>query len=142
MATADKVKIILIQKLIDFISSKSTRDASITIRPSFPLLVRIRPKQITKKTVVRNLSRPLNLSNLIQILQLRRQPSVHTQNLVVNECCHGQRVEAIGEDLPETYVESTLALVVESVDSVDLSVLVVASQEINLGRVTDLVSEE
>ena len=142
MATADEVEIILIQELSDNISSKRTRDTSIAITPSFMLLIRIRPKQITKKTVVRNLSRPLNLPNLLQILQLRRQPPVHTQDLVVDEGGNGQTVEAVGEYLPQPDVEPPFAFVVEAVYPVDLRVLVVASQEEDLGRVADFVSQE
>jgi hypothetical protein len=67
---------------------------------------------------------------------------VHTQDLIINKSSHRQTVEAVGEYLPKPHVESPFALVVETVDPVDLRVFVVASQEEYLGRVSDFVSQE
>lgn len=64
---------------------------------------------------------------------------MHAQDLVVDEGCHGQTVEAISEDLPESDAEPALALIVESIDSVDGSAFMVPSQEEEVIGVLDLV---
>jgi len=52
---------------------------------------------------------------------------VHAEDLLVDEGGDGQAVEAVGEGLPNSNVVSALALVVETVNSVDRGALVVAS---------------
>ena len=52
---------------------------------------------------------------------------MHCENLLVDDCCNGQAVEAVGERLPELDVVSSLALIIEPVDSVDGRAFVVAA---------------
>lgn len=44
---------------------------------------------------------------------------MHGEDLLVNDGSNGQAVEAVGESLPKLDVVSSLALVVETVDTVD-----------------------
>lgn len=50
------------------------------------------------------------------------------EDLLVNNSGDGQAVEAVGERLPQFDVESSLALVIEAVNSVYARALVVASE--------------
>jgi hypothetical protein len=67
---------------------------------------------------------------------------VHSEDLLVNDGCNGQAVEAVGECLPQLDVVATLALVVEAIDAVDGRALVVAAQDEEVLGKLDLVREE
>jgi hypothetical protein len=67
---------------------------------------------------------------------------VHCEDLLVDDCCNGQAVEAVGECLPELDIVSSLAFVVEAVDTVDGGAFVVAAQDEEIFGVLDLVCEE
>jgi len=67
---------------------------------------------------------------------------VHAQDFLVNEGSNGEAVEAVSEGFPEFDVVSSLALVVEAVNTVDGGALVVSSEEEEVLRVLDLVGQE
>jgi hypothetical protein len=67
---------------------------------------------------------------------------VHCEDLLVDDCCNGQAIEAVRERLPELDVVSSLALIVEPIDSVDGRAFVVAAEDEEVFRVFDLVCEE
>jgi hypothetical protein len=67
---------------------------------------------------------------------------VHGENLLINDGGNGETVEAVGECLPELDVVTALALIVETVDTVDRGALVVATQNEEVFGVLDLVSEQ
>lgn len=52
---------------------------------------------------------------------------MHSEDLLVDDSCDGEAVEAVGECFPKLDIVSALALVVEAVDTVNGSALVVAS---------------
>jgi hypothetical protein len=64
---------------------------------------------------------------------------VHCENLLVNDCCNRQAVEAISERLPQLDVVPSLAFVVEAIDAVDRGAFVVAAQDEEVFRIFDLV---
>jgi len=67
---------------------------------------------------------------------------MHAEDLVVYRGSNGETVEALSENFPEFYRIPSLALVVEAVDAVDGGALVVASEEEEVLRVLNFVSEE
>lgn len=67
---------------------------------------------------------------------------MHCEDLLIDDSCNWQAVEAVGECLPELNVVSALALIIEAVDAVDGSTLVVASEDEEVFGVFDLVCEE
>lgn len=67
---------------------------------------------------------------------------MHAQDFLVNNCGNRETVEAISESLPQLDVIASLALIVESIDSVDGSTLVVASEKEEVLRILNLVSQE
>lgn len=115
MTTAYEIKVILLQKLSNYISSESTGDSSVTVRPPFDLRIRIRPKKIAEKTVIRDFGRPSNIVYLIQLLQLRRQPSMHTKYLPINKYSYRQTVEAICEYSPKPNVKPSFTLIIKPI---------------------------
>lgn len=67
---------------------------------------------------------------------------MHGKDLLVNDGGNGEAVEAVGESLPELDVVSALALIVETVDTVDRGTLVVSTQNEEVLGVLDLVCKE
>lgn len=64
---------------------------------------------------------------------------MHCEDLLVNDCCNGQAVEAVSECLPQLDVIPSFALIVESVDAVDGGAFVVAAQNEEVFGILDLV---
>jgi len=81
-------------------------------------------------------------ANLLHRVQIGAQTSVHGENLLINDGGNGEAVEAVGEGLPQLDVVSSLALVVEAIDTVDGGALVVSTQNEEVLRVLDLVGEK
>jgi len=67
---------------------------------------------------------------------------MHAKDFLINEGSNREAVEAVGESLPELNVISSLALIVEAVDSVDGGALVVSSEDEEVLWVFDLVGEQ
>ena len=67
---------------------------------------------------------------------------MHAENLLIDESSDWKSVEDITENLPESDGVPPLALIVETVDTVDLGTLVVASEEEEVLWILDLVAQE
>lgn len=78
-------------------------------------------------------------SNVVESIDAGRQTSVEAEYLVVNQSSERKIVEKISEELPDVGVAVfAQALIVEAVDLCDLARLVVASQDSDALRVSDL----
>lgn len=67
---------------------------------------------------------------------------MHGEDLLVDNGGNRQAVEAIGEGLPELDVVAALALIVESVDTVDRGAFVVTAENEEVFGVFDLVRKQ
>ena len=67
---------------------------------------------------------------------------MHAQDFVIDDCSYWQTVEAFSEQLPETDTEAALALVIESINSVDRCAFMVPSEKKKVIRKLDLVSKQ
>ena len=66
---------------------------------------------------------------------------MHCENLLVNDGCNWETIEAVREGLPQLDIVPALAFVVEPVDSIDGGALVVATQDEEVLRILDLVCQ-
>lgn len=66
---------------------------------------------------------------------------MHCENLFVNDGCDRQAVETIRKGLPQFDIVSSLALIVEAVDTVYGGAFVVAAQDEEIFWVFDLVGK-
>ena len=64
MGPTDEVNVIFLEELLDDGLSKSVRDSSVVLAPAGLALLRIRPKQVAKKTILGHLSRSCDLLKL------------------------------------------------------------------------------
>ncbi len=67
---------------------------------------------------------------------------MHTKDFVIDDCSHWQTIEAFSEYLPETDTKAALALIIESIDSVNRCTFMVSSKEKKVIRVLDFVSKQ
>lgn len=80
--------------------------------------------------------------DLLHGVEVGAETAVHGEDLLINDGSNGQAVEAVGKRLPQLDVISSLALVVESVDAVNRSALVVTTKDKEVLRVLDLVRQQ
>ena len=55
-------------------------------------------------TCFRNLDRSIDVVDLVELVELWAEPSMHTQNLIIDNRCDWEAVEAVGERLPDPLV--------------------------------------
>jgi hypothetical protein len=67
---------------------------------------------------------------------------MHGEDLLIDDSCNWQAIEAIGEGLPQLDVVSSLALIVEPVNPVDGGTLVVSAEDEEIFRIFDLVGQQ
>jgi hypothetical protein len=67
---------------------------------------------------------------------------MHTEDLVIDQRSDRETVETISESFPEFYIISTFAFVIETVNSVNRSTFVISSQQKEVLRVLNFVSEQ
>ena len=79
---------------------------------------------------------------MIQVLEFGAQTAVHAEDLLIDQSCNGQTIEDITENSPESDRISAFALVIEAIDTVDLSTFVVAAQQEKVLGVLDFVAQE
>ena len=106
-------------KLFYNIRSEKVTDTSIVVGPPLDFIVGIRPKQVTQESGVRHFLRSELLVNNVQVIQVWTQPSVHSQNSVVDDCSNWEHVKAKSKFLPQLDVISSFALVVKPIHSID-----------------------
>lgn len=67
---------------------------------------------------------------------------MHAENLVVNECSDGHAIEDVLEFFPDADAVAALAFVVEPVDPVNLTTLVITAQEEKILLVLQFVCKQ
>lgn len=67
---------------------------------------------------------------------------MHCKDLLVNDCCNGQAVEAVGECLPQLNVVSPLALIIKPVYAIDRRTFMVPPENEKVLGIFDLVCEQ
>lgn len=139
MGSANQIHVVFVEEFGDYFGSECKADSSIVLAPSHCVLVRVRPKEITKKTLVRNICRSHDTANLFHTLEIGTESTVTAKDLLVNNGSNGQAVETIGKRLPQFNVVAPLALVVEAVDAVNRCALVIAAEQEKVFRILDLV---
>lgn len=93
-------------------------------------IVRIRPKQVTHRSIVGHFLESLEGPNVVQGLDARRKPSVQTEELILNHSCRGKKVKELSKAFPDIRVTILpAAFIIETIDLSDLPCLVVASQD-------------
>jgi len=106
-------------------------------------VIRVRPQQVTHGSLVRHFLDPVEGPDIVQRVDRRGQAAVQAEYLVIDEGSEREVVEEVGKVLPDVGIAVLAeALVVEAVDLRDLTRLVVAAQDGDPLRVSDLEGDE
>ena len=142
MRSANKIYIVFLKELLDDSLAKCVRDTAVVLSPARLSFLWIGPKQVAEEAIFGHFCWPCDLLELGHGDELGAQTAVHADNFVVDEGGNRHAVEAILELLPDADGVATLAFVVETIDTIDLTALVVASQEEEVLLKLDFVCEE
>jgi hypothetical protein len=133
---------VAVQKFGYNVGSERETYTAVILAPALNILVRIRPKQIAKKTSIWDIGRTHDSADLLHVLQIGRQATVTAEDLLINERSNRQTVETVSEGLPELDRESALALVIEAIDAIDTSALVISAKQEEVLRILDFVRQQ
>jgi len=142
VSSADEIEVVAVQEFGHHVSPVGETHPAIILAPSVNIFVGVGPEEITEKTCVGNVGGPHYATNLLHRLKIGTETAVAAENLLVDDGCNGETVEAVGERLPELDVVPPLAFVVESVYPVDAGALVVSAEQEEILGILDLVSEK
>mmetsp|Transcript_47027 Transcript_47027/g.132279 ORF Transcript_47027/g.132279 Transcript_47027/m.132279 type:complete len:268 (-) Transcript_47027:27-830(-) len=118
----------LLKELLHDVGAKDVRHATVVLRPTANVLVRIRPEEVADEPCVRHVGRAHQAPDLLEVGYLWGEASVHANDLLVDEAADWQAIEHVAELLPELDIVSSLTLVVESVYPCDGGALVVSTE--------------
>mmetsp|Transcript_6899 Transcript_6899/g.22622 ORF Transcript_6899/g.22622 Transcript_6899/m.22622 type:complete len:268 (-) Transcript_6899:35-838(-) len=142
MSSHDEVKVVLLQKFAHDVGAKRVRDAAVVLGPPHDVRLRVRPEQIAQQARVGHVCGPHDALDLLWLLQVGRQTSMYAKDLLVDNGREGQQIKHLLELLPNLYIQTPLAFIIEAIDAVDRRALVVATQKEEIFRVLDFVGEK
>lgn len=97
MSSADEFETVDLHELVRHASTKQPTRASRTHLPTTNIILRITPHEIAEGAIVGDLNVAVNHSNLIQSANIRREATMDTKNLVVDELdCRRMEVKGVG----------------------------------------------
>lgn len=128
MRSADQIYVVLHSELAHDVLSESEGNTAIVVAKLFDPALRIGPEQVAEETGVWHVRWPDYILDLVQVFQLGRETSVHTEDLLVDNRRHWQTVKNVRECFPEFDGITTLAFIIETIDAINLSALVIAPQ--------------
>jgi len=140
---------VLVQEFVDNIGAEGERYTSVVFCPAGNVLFRIGPKQIAEEARVGDVRRSVDSPDLLHVLKIGRKTAVAAEDLVIDDRSDRKTVEAIWKkifnkkcfknstckSLPDFYRETSLALVIKAVNSIDTCALVVSSQQEEVLRI-------
>lgn len=138
----DQIDVVSSEELGDHVGPKNVRNSPVVFLPAVHGGVGVRPEQVAHQAGFRDFAGADNLVDLVEPAELGAEPSVHAENLFVDDGSDGEAVEEVPEGFPELDAEPAPALVVKTVDAVHDVRLVVASEEEEIEGIFDFVSQE
>jgi hypothetical protein len=142
MSSAYQINIMFLVKGGNNLLTKSEADSSVIFTPTLNILIGIWPKEIAEKTCIWHICGSHNSLDLFETAKFWAKSSMHAKNFLVNDSCNWETVETISKCFPELDVVASLALIIESIDSVDGCALVVSSEEEEIFWILDLIGQE
>ena len=107
-----------------------------------PRMAEVWPHSLRKARLVTYICWAHDATYLLHGIQIWTQPTMHGEDLLIDDSCDWETVEAVRKRLPQLDVVSSFAFIVEAVDSVDGGTLVVPTQDEEVFWVFDLVCQK
>ena len=137
MSSSNQIEAVDLTEVVCDFRSKDPAGSSSIDGPIFNIFG-IWPHQVTERSFMRDLYFSINGSNLIDRFDFRTETSVDAEDFVVDDCSKRKIVKNFSAILPGIGVSILLVdLIIETVDSSDLSGFVVPSQESDSVRMLD-----
>ena len=128
MRPYDQGQIVEHVEVVDHLMAEDPASASGVPTPSLDVL-RVRPHQIGQRTLIGNLLLAIQQAHLVDSRQVRRQSSVHTQDVPVDNGSEGQEVKGLIKIFPAVGVAVLLVdLIEEAIHHGDVPALMVATE--------------
>lgn len=86
-------------KLLDGIATEEIACSTSRNRPALDHFG-IRPQQVTHSALLRDFSKSVDLLQIVDLLDIGRQSTVHAEDLIIHNGSNGKVVEDIGERSP------------------------------------------
>ena len=83
MRATNQINLVLLAELLDDGLAEDVGDAALVVGPC-RYIIGISPEQVAQKSLIGRVLRLLNIINLGQMVQIRRETAVHAQNTLVN----------------------------------------------------------
>jgi len=141
VSSTNEVEVVLLQEFGHDIPPESVAYTPIVVPPARYVLLWIGPQQIAHQALVWYICGSWYPSYLIHIAQIWRQATMHTENLLIDDCRNWHAVETISECLPKANIVASFAFVVKTIDSIDARTLVVSTQDEEIFWILDFVRE-
>mmetsp|Transcript_67669 Transcript_67669/g.167193 ORF Transcript_67669/g.167193 Transcript_67669/m.167193 type:complete len:310 (-) Transcript_67669:34-963(-) len=142
MRADDEVEVVLAVELLHDVCAEGEGHPPVALRPAPYVGVRVSPEDVTQEARVRHVSRPEDPAYLLHRVEVRAQPAVDAEDLVVHDRRDRQAVEHHIEGLPELERVPPLAFVIKPIDPVDGGALVVPTDHEKVFRVLNLVRQQ
>jgi hypothetical protein len=144
MSSADGLEAVTVQKLFSDVFAPAVASPSWgRTEAALTFFGRVGPHQIAQGSVVRDVLNAIDLSDLIEGIKFWGESSVQAEKLIFDFRCDWKTLKEVCEHFPNEVVPVFLeAFIIEPVKFVDLTVLVVASEEGDAGGVLDFEQED
>ena len=142
MCSADQVELMSSVELFDDVLAKYVTYSSIVVCPTLDVNLGVGPKQITHEALIWDVLGSILFVDHLKISQIWGESTMHTEDSIVNDSGYWENVEDCSKFLIDLNVISSLALVVESIHTVDGLTFMVSSQKVDRFREFDLVGQE
>ena len=111
MGAADQIYIVVLEEVRHHVSAEDEAHSSLVFRPARHALLRVGPQQVAEQALVGHLQRPDQLEYLFKVVELRTDPAVHAEYLLVDDGANGHHIEYIREGLPQLDVVLALTCI-------------------------------
>ena len=141
MSPADQRDVISAIELFDSVFSEKIPSASGADEPALNLIW-VWPHQVAHGSNVGNFLFSVKWPDVIDVLNVGRESTMHTENFIINNCSKWKVVKDVSTVLPN--IETAVfpeTLVIKSIDLSNLSWFVIAPDEKELVFVPDFIGE-
>ena len=126
----------------DHIFAKAIANASLIRLPILIHVSGIAPEKIIEESIIWDVRGSCNLSDVIHVLQTRRQTAMHTEDLACHDGSYGQAIEGVNKRLPDFDIASPFAFIVESINPCNIGTLMIAAEDEKVFRELELIAEQ
>lgn len=144
MGPADGLQVVFVQKfLADVLAPTVPRTPRRGSEAILALIRRIRPQQVTQRSGMGHILHAVDAPQLIQCINFRRESTMQTEDLILNLSGNGEALEEISKHLPNEVRSIFLeALIIEAIQLIDLSVLMIPPEDGDPASVFDLEQQD